>query len=114
RAELQIDPARIYATGQSMGGFGTWSIITQHPDLFAAAIPICGGGDPSQAPKTKAMPIWAFHGNADTVVPVENTRGMIRALLSVGGTPIYWEYNGATHADTAERAYCEPELIQWL
>jgi len=114
QAEFKIDAARIYVTGQSMGGFGTWSIITQVPARFAAAVPICGGGAPRSVGVAKEIPIWAFHGSTDTVVPVEQTRGMIRALLETGAHPIYWEYTGATHADTAERAYCEPELIEWM
>jgi predicted peptidase len=114
QTEFKIDHARIYVTGQSMGGFGTWAIITQAPERFAAAVPICGGGDPHQAAAAKSLPIWAFHGSGDTVVPVEETRRMINALVEFGGHPSYWEYKGATHADTAERAYCEPKLIEWM
>ncbi|HWN96981.1 MAG TPA: prolyl oligopeptidase family serine peptidase, partial [Methylomirabilota bacterium] len=105
---------RIYVTGQSMGGWGTWSVITAHPERFAAAIPICGGGDPNRAARAKEIPIWAFHGSADQVVPVRHTRQMIAALQKAGSKPIYWEYKDADHAATAERAYCEPELIEWL
>lgn len=112
--EFNIDTQRVYVTGQSMGGFGTWSIITQHPERFAAAVPICGGGEPSDAVRAKAIPIWAFHGTADGAVPVEYTREMIAALRQAGATPRYWEYEGADHSGTAERAYCEPDLISWL
>ena len=112
--EFKIDFKRIYVTGQSMGGFGTWSIITKHPERFAAAVPICGGGEPQDAAKVGNLPIWAIHGSGDTVVPVDNTRRMIKALQQAGRSPIYWEYRNATHAQTAERAYCEPELIRWL
>ena len=105
--EFKIDPKRVYVTGQSMGGFGTWSIITQHPERFAAAVPICGGGEPRDAAKAKDIPIWAFHGSKDGVVPVHYTRQMIAALRTAGATPRYWEYEGAEHAGTAERAYCE-------
>ena len=112
--EFKIDAKRIYVTGQSMGGFGTWSVITQHPERFAAAVPICGGGEPSDAAKAKDIPIWAFHGSADRVVPVQYTRQMIAALRKAGASPLYWEYQGAEHAGTAERAYCEPDLIAWL
>jgi len=109
-----IDTNRVYVTGQSMGGWGTWSLITKRPDLFAAAVPICGGGDPDDAPRAKDLPIWAFHGSADGVVSVDYTRDMIAALRRVNADPIYWEYRDGTHADTAERAYCEPELIEWM
>jgi len=112
--EFHVDSKRIYVTGQSMGGFGTWSIIAQHPERFAAAIPICGGGEPKDATKAKDIPIWAFHGSADHVVPVQYTRQMIAALRGAGASPRYWEYKDADHAQTAERAYCEPDLISWL
>ena len=112
--EFQIDSKRVYVTGQSMGGWGAWSIITQHPERFAAAIPICGGGEPGDAAKAKDIPIWAFHGSKDGVVPVQYTRQMIAALRKAGATPRYWEYKDADHAHTAERAYCEPDLVSWL
>ena len=112
--ELPIDSKRLYVTGQSMGGYGTWRMITEHPDVFAAGIPVCGGGDTAAAPKAKHVPVWAFHGSADGLVAVSETRRMIDALLRVGGKPIYWEYDGGTHAGTAERAYCEAELLDWL
>ncbi len=112
--EFHYDAKRVYVTGQSMGGFGTWAIITQHPERFAAAVPICGGGEPKEAVKARAIPIWAFHGDKDAVVPVHYTREMIAALRQAGATPRYWEYEGGTHAGTAERAYCEPDLINWL
>jgi predicted peptidase len=112
--EFRIDTNRIYVTGQSMGGFGTWTMITQHPQRFAAAIPICGGGTPGDAAHAKDIPVWAFHGTADNVVPVTYTREMIAALRKAGGKPLYWEYVGADHAGTAERAYSEPDLMDWL
>lgn len=112
--QFPIDTNRIYVTGQSMGGWGTWSLVTGRPDLWAAAVPICGGGDPRDAFQFKNVPVWAFHGSADRVVPVSYTRHMIEALQRAKGKPIYWEYKDATHADTAERAYCEPELMEWM
>jgi predicted peptidase len=114
RAEFPIAPKRIYVTGQSMGGYGTWRIIGQYAPLFAAAVPVCGGGDPALAPKIARVAIWAFHGSKDGIVPVSETRSMIAAVHRAGGEPIYWEYEGGTHADTAERAYSEPELVDWL
>ena len=114
QAEFKIDPKRIYVTGQSMGGYGTWAMVTEHPEIFAAAIPICGGGDLGLARHARTVPIWAFHGTADTLVPASETRRMVWALSKVGGNVTYWEYEGATHAQTAERAYCEPNLVHWL
>lgn len=112
--EFKIDAKRIYVTGQSMGGAGTWTIIAEHPDVFAAAIPICGWGEPPTAPTIKDIPIWAIHGNADKLMPVQGSRDIVRALQRIGGKPIYWEYKGGTHAGTAERAYCEPQLLDWM
>lgn len=114
QTEFRLDAHRIYLTGQSMGGYGTWALVTEHPDLFAAAIPICGGGNPAFAAKAKAVPIWAFHGTPDSLVPVNETRGMVRALTTERGNIRYWEYESGSHAGTAERAYCEPELVTWL
>jgi predicted peptidase len=114
RAEFRIDPKRIYVTGQSMGGSGTWEILGRNPDLFAAAIPICGWGEPEIAAKIRHIPVWAFHGTADAIMPISGTRDMVKELVRSGGKPIYWEYAGAGHAQTAERAYCEPLLLDWL
>ena len=85
--ELPIDRRRIYITGLSMGGFGTWDAVVRRPNFFAAAVPICGGGDVEQAAKLKNLPIWAFHGDADPVVPVEGTTAMIESIRKSGGEP---------------------------
>jgi predicted peptidase len=114
RSEFSIDPKRIYVTGQSMGGSGTWEVLARHPEMFAAGIPICGWGEPDTAAKIRHIPIWAFHGTADTIMPLNGTRDMVKELVRGGGKPIYWEYAGAGHAQTAERAYCEPQLLDWL
>jgi predicted peptidase len=95
-----------------MGGFGAWIAISRYPDKFAAAIPICGGGDPSAIGATTAK-VWAFHGSADTVVPPRRSREMIQALRRAGADPRYIEYSGVGH-NAWERAYREPELIGWL
>lgn len=111
--ELPVDPQRIYITGLSMGGFGTWSALALEPKLFAAAIPICGGGDPTSVDKFDKVPIWAFHGDADPTVKVEGTRSMIEALKKKGGEPKYTEYPGVQH-DAWTRTYKDPELYEWL
>lgn len=111
--EFNIDPQRIYATGLSMGGYGTWDITTRHPELFAAAVPICGGGDPSKAPLIADLPVWAFHGELDPVVPVSGSRDMIKAIREAGGDPRYTEYEGKGH-NVWDRAYGEPELVPWV
>jgi predicted peptidase len=113
KKELPIDPARVYVTGQSNGGFGTWSMIIERPDLFAAAIPLCGGGDPKRAPALTHMPIWAFHGDRDDVIPVSYSRDMIAAIRKAGGTPKYTEYKGVDH-NVWTPAFKEAGLVEWL
>jgi predicted peptidase len=111
--QLAIDPNRIYITGLSMGGYGTWDAIQRRPDYFAAAIPICGGGDLAGAEKMKNIPIWAFHGDQDGAVKVSRSRDMIKAIEAAGGKPKYTEYPGVGH-DSWTATYKNPEVLQWL
>jgi predicted peptidase len=111
--EFSIDKDGLYVTGLSMGGFGTWDIITRHPGMFAAAVPVCGGGDEATAEKIKDLPIWCFHGGADGVVKTERSRNMIAAIKQAGGEPKYTEYPGVGH-DSWNKAYTDPELLPWL
>ncbi|MBN1863600.1 MAG: prolyl oligopeptidase family serine peptidase [Victivallales bacterium] len=111
--EFSIDPARIYVTGQSMGGFGTWDIIMRYPKKFAAAIPICGGGDPSQAKNIAHLPIWTYHGDKDNAVPIAGTREMVEALKKADGNIKYSEYKDGGH-NIWVRAWKEEDLTQWL
>ena len=113
KMEFSIDPARVYVTGQSNGGYGAWNAITFRPDLFAAAIPLCGGGDLRRASTLVAIPIWAFHGDKDSVIPVSGSRDMIAAITKAGGHPKYTEYKGADH-DIWTRVFKEPGLVEWL
>jgi predicted peptidase len=113
RGEFKIDPQRLYVTGISMGGYGTWDLLERRPELFAAAIPICGGGDPSRAASISQLPIQAFHGGADPVVPTRGTREMIAALKAAGGSPQYTEFPGVGH-DSWHKAYATPGLWDWL
>ena len=112
-----FDPDRTYVTGLSMGGFGTWDLITRYPGLFAAAAPICGGGDAFVAGYTarlKHLPVWAFHGEADPVVPVARTREMVATLRSLHNPDLKETiYPGVGH-DSWNKAYAEPELFPWL
>jgi predicted peptidase len=110
--EFSIDPDRVYITGLSMGGFGVWSAISRYPHRFAAAIPICGGGDPTAVGETTAK-VWAFHGAADRVVPPGRSREMVEALRRAGAEPRYTEYPGVGH-NAWQRAYQEPDLADWL
>jgi predicted peptidase len=111
--EFSIDDRRIYITGLSMGGFGTFSALTNRAELFAAAAPICGGGDPAAAAKFKQIPLWAFHGADDKTVPVERSREMIEALKAAGAKPKYTEYPGVGHNSWVQ-TYSDPALYAWL
>ncbi|NJO88627.1 MAG: prolyl oligopeptidase family serine peptidase [Chloroflexia bacterium] len=108
-----VDTTRIYVTGLSMGGYGTWDVISRYPEKFAAAIAICGGGDEKMAKKIKNIPIWAFHGSNDKVVPVSRSRNMINAIKMAGGNPKYTEYKGVGHGSWIN-AYNEKLLLDWL
>jgi poly(3-hydroxybutyrate) depolymerase len=112
-AELSIDPNRLYVTGLSLGGNGTWIVITENPTLFAAAIPMSGGGDPTMAAKIVKIPIWDFHGTLDPSIPVASSRDMISALRALGGSPRYTEYPNGMH-DIWFMAYTTPELLPWM
>ena len=108
-----VDKTRIYVTGLSMGGYGTWYLLTRFPNKFAAAAPICGGGDPHLASNFAHVPIWAFHGAKDINVKPEESRKMIKALKKAGGKPKYTEYKKVAH-DSWVKAYQEPTLLAWL
>jgi predicted peptidase len=109
----RIDPDRRYVLGQSMGGFGTFAILTLKPDLFAAAISICGGGAERTAAKIARVPIWTFHGDRDEVVPIERSRKMIAALTKAGGKPRQTEYKGEGHLIWS-KVVREPDLLGWM
>lgn len=111
--EYPIDRDRTYLTGQSLGGWGTWDLIAKRPALFAAAIPVCGGGNPGTASTMKDMAIWAFHGEKDEQISVERSRAMVEALEAAGVDVRYTEYPTAGHA-IWDRAYDEDGLTDWL
>ncbi|MBV8175076.1 MAG: prolyl oligopeptidase family serine peptidase [Verrucomicrobia bacterium] len=111
--KFPVDMGRVYVTGISMGGFATWEALIRHPQKFAAAIPVCGGGDANHADRIRDIPVWAFHGANDSTVPVECSRSMIKMIEKAGGHPRYTEYPGVGH-NSWDRAYAEPELLSWL
>jgi len=132
--EFRGDRARVYITGLSMGGYGTWEMAMRYPRFFAAIAPVCGGlrapngypeifskqvnlntADPyaEAARKIGAIPVWIFHGARDPVVPVDESRKMAAALKSAGAPVRYTEYPDASH-NSWDRAYAEPELVKWL
>jgi predicted peptidase len=111
--EFPIDAKRIYITGLSMGGFGTWDALARKPELFAAAVPICGGGDEKRVEGYAKLPIWVFHGAKDTAVKVERSRTMVDALKKAGGSPKYTEYPEVGH-DSWVKAYKDADMFAWL
>lgn len=132
RRAFSVDPARIYLTGLSQGGHGTWVLGARHPELWAALAPVCGyasarvGSDDGQAPPgafdgsaeelaapLARLPVWAFHGAADSIVPVTQTEALVAALRAHGGAPRLTVYPGVDHGSWV-RAYREVDLPRWL
>ena len=111
--EFEIDEDRRYVMGESLGGYGSWHFIGIRPDFFAAAIPICGGGDPARAYNMVDVAVWAFHGRKDRAVPVKKSREMIAAIENAGGDPRYTEYPDAGHI-ISEQFEKTPGLLDWL
>ncbi|WP_353568861.1 prolyl oligopeptidase family serine peptidase [Haloferula sargassicola] len=110
---LPVDEDRIYVAGFSMGGFGTWSVIAEEPKLFAAAVPISGGGNPANARDLRKLPIWNFHGEKDETVSVEQSREMVEALEKAKADITYTEIPGADHG-IADQVLRDEKLQQWL
>ena len=126
-ASHKVDPQRVYLTGLSMGGFGTWDFAVMHPEKFAAVAPICGGGEvlhvllaklgyttPAQKETLKGLPIWAFHGAKDNIVSPSESERMIRAMKDLGAGEVKLTiYPEATHNSWAQ-TYSNPDLYKWL
>lgn len=110
--EFAIDERRIYVTGQSMGGAGTWHMIAERPKFFAAAVACCAAQTAEDAVASLGTPLWNFQGTADQGVPVTLSRDRIAALRKAGGHPLYTEYAGVDH-NVWEWAYTEPALPKW-
>ncbi len=119
--EYRIDPQRIYLTGLSMGGQGVWILAAEYPDRFAAVMPLCGfaeldtktGVAEQIAHRVKGIPIWCFHGDADTAVPVTKTREMVELIRKAGGNVQYTEYKDTGHG-IWDRTYNDPAVWNWL
>jgi predicted peptidase len=111
--EHKVDPKRIYVTGLSMGGFGSFAAVARRPEFFAAAMPICGGGDPATAEKMKKVPFWVFHGEDDTVVPLNNSAMMVDALKNAGAEVKFRKYPGVGH-DSWSATYRDAGVWKWL
>jgi len=115
RRVYRIDPRRIYLTGLSLGGHASWRWSAERPDLFAAVVPVAGRGDPAVACRLKDMPVWAFHGDSDDIVPPSGSFVMVEAIRSCKGTvpPRLTIYPGTNHGSWVP-AYDDPALYRWL
>jgi predicted peptidase len=111
--KYKVDPDRVFVTGLSMGGFGTWRLAFYAPNRFAAIAPICGGGEKYWAKQIVHLPVWAFHGAQDTGVPPERSQIMVEELKKNGGRPQLTIYPDAGH-DSWTETYNNPELYEWL
>lgn len=111
--ELSIDERRIYVMGQSMGGAGTWNVITYRPHFFAAAVICCGSISDDDGTGSIETPLWNFQGDSDQTVPVSVSRERIAARRKAGGHPLSTEYAGVDH-NVWEWAFTEPELVPWV
>ena len=112
-ATYRIDKRRIYLTGLSMGGYGTWHLAAMEPDRFAAIAPICGGGNPRDAERIKDIPTWVFHGARDNVVPISESDKMVQAVRNAGANPIFTIYPKAGH-DSWTESYANRDLYRWF
>jgi len=109
-----VDADRVYVTGLSMGGYGTWSLASRHPGRFAGIVPICGGGNAHTARRMKDIPTWVFHGGKDPVVPTSQSQRMVDAMKRAGAKDVKLTiYPDAGH-DSWTKAYEDPELYKWL
>lgn len=110
----RIDPERVYLSGLSMGGYGSWRLAADHPERFAAAVIICGGGDPADAAKLTRLPIWVFHGDQDAAVPVVKSQEMVDAIRAAGGESIRYTTLEHVGHNSWSPAYALPDLYAWL
>ncbi len=132
--EYHGDQTRVYLTGVSMGGYGTWHLASMYPEMFAAIVPVCGRTHPPSgvernpqsiaalysndivnktAFRVKDTPVWLFHGAKDEVVPVQESRKMVKAFQRLGGSVVYTEYSDVGH-ESWDEAYAETDLFSWL
>ena len=110
---LPVDPDRVLVTGLSMGGYGAWNYAASYPDRVAAIVPVCGIGDIERARRVARVPVWAFHGALDDVVPLADDLAMVTRVRQVGGWVRFTIYPDVGH-DAWERAYAEPDLYGWM
>lgn len=111
--KYKVDKDRIYVTGLSMGGFGTWALAAYAPHRLAAIAPICGGAEVYLAKRFSHLPVWAFHGEKDRLVPSRRSEQMVEALRDAGGNVKFTVYPEAGH-DSWTETYNNPRLYEWL
>ena len=112
--KLPIDETRIYLTGSSMGGSGSWNLATSYPGVFAAVVPLCGGGDPKKAEALKNTPVWAFHGDQDMDVPLERSKSMVAAIEALGGEKVKFTVLAGEGHLIAGGVYARTDLPVWM
>jgi predicted peptidase len=113
-SKYNVDKNRVYLTGLSMGGFGTWELAMAFPEYFAAIAPICGGGNPELVSQLKNIPVWVFHGKKDDAVPVYQSARMVDALKAIGADVKYTVLPEGGHIDAWVYAYGEAGLFDWF
>ena len=113
RLQGRFQPQRIVVTGFSMGGSGAWNLVQTYPELIDAAAPVCGCGNPAQVEKLRNIPVWAFHGELDEVIPLKCSRDMVEAINAAGGTAKLKTFSDQGHG-ISRQVYENPRLYEWL
>lgn len=112
--EYPVDTDRVYLTGLSMGGYGSWRLAADHPERFAAVVPVCGGGEPEKAANLVDIPIWVFHGDQDRAVPFQRSVEMVEAIRGKGGQKVRFTTLENFGHNSWSATYATPELYQWI
>lgn len=110
----RVDSTRVYLTGLSMGGYGSWRLAADQPGRFAAVVPVCGGGNPDDAEVLKSIPIWVFHGDQDSAVPFQKSVEMVDAIKAAGGTKVRFTSLEHIGHNCWSATYATPELYDWM
>ncbi len=112
KSKYNIDPSRVYLTGMSLGGFGTWDLASRYPDIFAAIVPLCGGGRTNMAETMKDIPTWVFHGDLDKTVRISRSEEMVNAMKNLGSNPKFSILKGQGHG--IQKVYSDQTVYEWL
>jgi poly(3-hydroxybutyrate) depolymerase len=112
KEKYHIDPSRVYLTGMSLGGFGTWDLASRYPEYFAAIMPLCGGGNTSMVETLKDIPAWVFHGEVDKKVKLQRSQEMVKAMKEAGSDPKFSILKGQGHG--IQKVYSDQTIYEWL